>query len=404
MNQDVIHTLNELASQDIRSIPVDLIFQYHDADLLDQTLHSKSDKESKHLFDTKSHKPVQRLGDAPEFDNSTLESSPSNFDSRLQETKSFTKIRGGDDATNSKEQDNTSLNLIDESDDESEELNDYEIEDDKESLLPLPLPLPFPIPIPISPSLHLDTTRTRGQTDHTEDTDQISTTTYSRPFRIRGAPDKLNLVASIRYSMFHIFAKRAMREIRKTTEPAIMLELSNITRKGVLMGRHMRDLTPTQINGIIHSHINITPKYSPTSDGSGRTILSKVKARLVAGGDRQDRNMYSRTDITSPTYSVTGLFAHAALVRMEGKDVAVTNVACAYLNARMPKNNPEKLVFLRIDSFITPMLLKADSSHQSFVSPSGTITVELNRALFGCIESARLWFEELTDMGFLSYD
>ena len=105
--------------------------------------------------------------------------------------------------------------------------------------------------------------------------------------------------------------------------------------------------------------------------------------------------MYSRTDITSPTYSVTGLFAHAALVCMEGEDVAVTDVACAYLNARMPKNNPEKLVFLRIDSFITPMLLKADPSLQPFVSPSGTITVELNRALYGCIESARLWFEEL---------
>ena len=33
--------------------------------------------------------------------------------------------------------------------------------------------------------------------------------------------------------------------------------------------------------------MNITPKYSPTSDGSGRTILFKAKARPVAGGDRQ---------------------------------------------------------------------------------------------------------------------
>ena len=55
--------------------------------------------------------------------------------------------------------------------------------------------------------------------------------------------------------------------------------------------------------------MNITPKYSPTSDGSGRTILSKAKARLVAGGDHQDRNIYSRMDITSPTCSITGLFA-----------------------------------------------------------------------------------------------
>ena len=72
--------------------------------------------------------------------------------------------------------------------------------------------------------------------------------------------------------------------------------------------------------------------------------------------------MYSRADITSSTCSVTGVFAHEALVYMEGEEVAVIDVACAYLNARMPTNNPEKLVFLRINSFIIPMLLKADPS------------------------------------------
>ena len=109
--------------------------------------------------------------------------------------------------------------------------------------------------------------------------------------------------------------------------------------------------------------MNITPEYSPTSDGSGRTILSKAKARLVAS---------------------------------------------AYLNARMPKKNPEKAVFLRIDPFITPMLLKVDPSLQPHASPGGTIMVEFNRALYGCIVSAKFWFEKLTDtlknMGFLPND
>ena len=92
--------------------------------------------------------------------------------------------------------------MIGESDNESKELNDNKVEDDKQSLLPLPLP------IPISSSLHLDTTLTAGHTDHTENTGRISTTTYSCPFRIRRAPDKLNLVASIRHSMLHLTAQR----------------------------------------------------------------------------------------------------------------------------------------------------------------------------------------------------
>ena len=85
MNQDVIRPLNEVTSQDIHPIPVDLIFRYHGADLIDQTLHSESDTESKHLSDTKSHIPAQRLEDAPEVDNSTLKSSAFDFDSYLQE-------------------------------------------------------------------------------------------------------------------------------------------------------------------------------------------------------------------------------------------------------------------------------------------------------------------------------
>ena len=54
------------------------------------------------------------------------------------------------------------------------------------------------------------------------------------------------------------------------------------------------------------------------------------------------------------------------------------------------------------------MLLKVDPSLQPHASPGGTIMVEFNRALYGCIVSAKFWFEKLTDtlknMGFLPND
>ena len=49
------------------------------------------------------------------------------------------------------------------------------------------------------------------------------------------------------------------------------------------------------------------------------------------------------------------------------------------------------------------MLLKVDPSLQPYVSPGETIIVEFNRAQYGCIVSAKLWFEELTDTLNLSY-
>ena len=110
----------------------------------------------------------------------------------------------------------------------------------------------------------------------------------------------------------------------------------------------------------------------------------------------------------SPTCTITGLFAHIALAASEGEEVAVTDVTCAYLNAAMPKDDPTKLVFLRVDAFITPMLVRANPAMAQYVSQTGTIIVELDRALYGCIESAKLWFDELSStlkmMGFIAND
>ena len=131
-----------------------------------------------------------------------------------------------------------------------------------------------------------------------------------------------------------------MKDCPEIAGPAIILELTNLTRKKVIRGRHLKDLTEAQRRKTIPSQMNITSKVDPTSDGTGRTPTIGAKARFVAGGNCQDRSPYTRSDTTSPTCSITGLFAHAALVSLENEEVVVTDVACAYLNAAMPKSDP----------------------------------------------------------------
>ena len=189
--------------------------------------------------------------------------------------------------------------------------------------------------------------------------------------------------------------KRAMAENKAETGPAILLELTNLTNKSVFRGRHLHDLTPLQRKNIIPSHMNISVKVAPTSDGSGRT-RDKVKARLVGGGDRQDRAQYTRSETSAPTCSITGTLARIALAQAEGEEVVVTDISCAYLNARMPKTNPDKIVIMRIDPYITSMLAKTDPSMTQFIGKDGSLLVELDRALYGCVESARLWYNELS--------
>ena len=106
------------------------------------------------------------------------------------------------------------------------------------------------------------------------------------------------------YNVFHITAKRALREDPATARPAIEAELKTLIAKGVFRPVLTSSLTPTQRTNIIRSQLNITQKYLPTTDGTGR-VKDKVKARLVGGGDCQDRTQYTAAETSSPTISTT---------------------------------------------------------------------------------------------------
>ena len=68
---------------------------------------------------------------------------------------------------------------------------------------------------------------------------------------VAGAPDRLNLSCledtdKGHLLSYHMTVRRAMKEIPTRARPAIIEELTNLTKKGVLTGRHWVDLTPTQ--------------------------------------------------------------------------------------------------------------------------------------------------------------
>ena len=74
-------------------------------------------------------------------------------------------------------------------------------------------------------------------------------------------------------------ARRAMKEIPAIA--GIIEELTNLSKKGVLTGRHWADLTPTQRSRILRSHTNVTHKVTPASDGTGRRTEKVKKNRDV---------------------------------------------------------------------------------------------------------------------------
>ena len=394
MNQDAINILNALALKDGRLPTKDPVFQYHGAHLIGDSPPDDTD----HLLGPAD--PLPPLIDIPQDGDPDPEPVPpppvAQRAESHREQPAHVDIRGDagaddPDYTDNDPDDPDMPGLLSDSDDESDDDSDDD-DDDEE-------PPNLPLDVPTSPTtVHAVEDRPVAVKDLPN---RRPPAPYNHPTRTRRSPDRLNLMAATNESdprsiALNMTVKRAMIENKTETEPAIQLELSNLTQKAVFRGRHYQDLTPSQRSNIIPSHMNITVKVAPTSDGTGRT-RDKVKARLVGGGDRQDRNHYTRSETSAPTCSITGTLARIALAQAEEEEVVVTDISCAYLNARMPKSDPNKIVIMRINSHITSMLITTDPSMSEFVGKDGSLLVELDRALYGCVESARLWYDELSN-------
>jgi len=121
------------------------------------------------------------------------------------------------------------------------------------------------------------------------------------------------------------------------------------------------------------------------ADGS----FQKLKARLVAGGNTQDRTVYE--SISSPTASLTAVLTVATIAAKEQRIVQVVDITGAYLNASMGKVK----VFMRIDGQLAELMGNLDPKFKGCTNNDGSIIVQLKKALYGCIESAKLWYELL---------
>jgi Reverse transcriptase (RNA-dependent DNA polymerase) len=134
-------------------------------------------------------------------------------------------------------------------------------------------------------------------------------------------------------------------------------------------------------------------KYLP--DGT----FDKLKARLVAGGDQEDKTLYD--ELSSATVSTSSVFTLASIAAYEKRSVAVVDIAGAFLNASMEQSIP---VHMRLDRTMFDFLITFDPTYRTFQDERGGLTVRLVKALYGCVESFSLWYENLrvtmVDLGY----
>ncbi len=159
---------------------------------------------------------------------------------------------------------------------------------------------------------------------------------------------------------------------------SIERELQQMLSKGVWHPVHPCEATTK----IIPSKLFIKEKTN-----NGTKIF---KCRLVAGGHIQIR--YKNQNFSSPTASIMSLFTFAMIIAKEGLIVCTIDITGAYLNALMTSD-----VFVQLNSYISAILIKIDPSYRRFLTRNNSIIVKLDKALYGCIQSGKLWFLDISN-------
>jgi hypothetical protein len=104
----------------------------------------------------------------------------------------------------------------------------------------------------------------------------------------------------------------------------------------------------------------------------------------------QDKSLYE--DLSSPTVSTSSVFAIIAIAAHEERHAAVVDIGSAFLNADMPKSVP---VYMRLDKTMSEFMVKINPKYSQYRDRNGTVTVLLKKTLYGCVQSAALWYGNL---------
>ena len=225
--------------------------------------------------------------------------------------------------------------------------------------------------------------------------------------RIRKPVDRLNLWAAVQPSeavettgprkQLLMAVPRALKLFPEKTAIAIASEVKSLLSKGTFTGVHSHDLTSSQRKKTLRSIMNVVEKYLPTLNSQGDRELEKVKARLCVDGRAQSREDYRPDEVESPTASIASIFSIAQIAAAEKRFVMVGDVGTAYLNAKMPMDNPDKILHMIIAKHVAEEIIRQDASFKEYRRQDGGLLVRLNKALYGCIESAKLWYTEIAN-------
>ena len=153
-----------------------------------------------------------------------------------------------------------------------------------------------------------------------------------------------------------ITVREVLRTRGEVAERVIIKELEQMLDKKVWTPVDLRNLTAEQRSGVIRSSMFLKEKFLATGE------FEKLKARLVAGGDQQNKNLYD--DLSAPTVSTSSVFTVLSIAAHEGRHAAVVDIGGAFLNAEM---NTGVDVHMRLDRTMSKLMTRLRPDYENFL-------------------------------------
>jgi len=203
---------------------------------------------------------------------------------------------------------------------------------------------------------------------------------------VNGVTRSNRIIARTNHTVLHVSLYKGINTYKDLAINAMKKELKQLVDKKVWSVIPIKEKKHIDYKKIIRSSLFFKEKLDNNGD------LTRLKARLVAGGDQQDKSLYS--NINSPTVRTDSIFTCLAIAAAERRHIASIDIEGAYLEAVLPANEVYMYLHKDIADTYTDMLPEC----KQHVDHKNRILVMLNKALYGCVQSAKLWYTKLVDV------
>ena len=113
-------------------------------------------------------------------------------------------------------------------------------------------------------------------------------------------------------------------------------------------------------------------------------------------GENKKNNLGKDESVASPTISLESLFMTLVIDAHEERDVATFDILGSYLHAEMPAY---KNVILKLRGHFVGIMCDINGEYRQYVryeQGKKVLYLKVLRAIYGCIESALLWYNLYT--------